>query len=161
MIVFDNNSRPLILDSIFVPTATDHVWVLDLAMMDFCMTPLLLLEEITCETIEVTIEGFAFCLPAMWNILIHDTETAQLDIMRINELCGREFTAFVYGPKMLMPRGAIVQTTDYYIEHANIGPSLNKHLMLCHGIGPDAWVVVGPNNLYNKYLKDKTIGDIT
>lgn len=160
MIVFDHESKPLILDSIFVPTITEHVWVLDLNIMDFTLAPLLLLENITCETIEVTIEGFAFNLPAVWNMLIFDEETSQLDIVKVSDLCGREFTAFVYGPKMSMARAAVIRTTDYFMEYDNIGPSLNKHMLLCHAIGPDAWIVVGANNLYNKYLKDMTIGDI-
>jgi hypothetical protein len=32
--------------------------------------------------------------------------------------------------------------------------------MLCHPINKDVWCSVGPSDNFNKYLKDKTIGDL-
>lgn len=160
MLIFDTNSNPIILDSIHVPTLTDHFWVLDLPMLDFTLAPLVSLEEIVCPTLELLINGFRFHLPANWNILVYDRETAQVDVVPISESAGREFTAFVYGPKQTQPSPSLITIIDYSVESKNVGPLLNKQQMLCHPISATEWVTVSPADAYNKYLKDKTVGDL-
>lgn len=160
MLVFDNNNDVIILDSIHTPTVSDHVWVLNLDALDFMLTPLQVLEETICPTLELFIAGFKFCLPANWNILVVDSETQQLDVVEISELPGKEFQAFVYGPKKHMPDSAVIQITDYFPNRRNVGPSINKHQMLCHPIAPDVWVNVSNSDSYNKYLKNMVVGDL-
>jgi hypothetical protein len=160
MLIFDTENKPVLLDSIYTPTLTDHMWVLDLNLMDFTMSPLLVLEEIVCPVIVVTIKGFEFPLPANWNILVYDTETSQLDVIELSEAAGREFTALIYGPHKGNFSPATVAVTNYFPEFRIVAPSLNKHQMLCHPIGPDEWVTVSPSDSYNKYLKDRIVGDL-
>ena len=160
MLIFDNHSQPIILDSIYAPIVSDHFWVLDLALMDFTMAPLNVLEEILCPTVILRIEGFDFAVPASWNILVFDRETAQLDSVELSEAAGREFTALVYGPNMSTPTAGNVSVVDYFIEHKNINPALNKHQMLCHPIGPSSWVNISPTDVYAKYLKDACVGNL-
>jgi hypothetical protein len=136
------------------------MWVLDLAMMDFTLAPLLMLEEVVCPSIQIQVNGFEFILPANWNILVYDTETSQIDVVELSETAGREFTAFVFGPKKSTAIPAQIIATNYFVEHKNVGPSLNKHQMLCHPIGPDIWVNVSPGDAYNKYLKNNIVGDL-
>ena len=161
MLIFDNNSHPIILDDIFTPTVTDHIWTLDLNIMDFTMSPLLVLEEIIAPTIELMVGGFTFKLPANWNMLIVDEDTSALDVVEIGDISGGRFTAFVYGPEKSRHEIAVVTVIDYYPSFHNVGPSLSKHQMLCHPISPDSWVNVAPSDSYNKYLKDMVVGDIT
>lgn len=160
MLIFDGESQPVILDSIHGPTLTDHMWVLDLSMLDFTLAPLVMLEEVVCPSIEVMVNGFQFILPANWNVLVYDRDTAQLDVVELAECAGREFTAMVYGPSMAAPSPAIITVTNYFIEKKNVGPSLNKHQMLCHPIGPNEWISVSPSDAFNKYLKDIIVGDL-
>lgn len=160
MLIFDGNSQPVILDTIYGPTVTEHMWVLDLTMLDFTLAPLVMLEEVVCPSIQIMVQGFQFTLPANWNILVYDRETAQLDVVEVAEVAGREFTAMVYGPQKSAPTPAIVTATNYFVEHKNVGPSLNKHQMLCHPIGPDEWVSVSPSDCYNKYLKNISVGNL-
>lgn len=160
MLIFDNQSKPIILDSIHTPTLTDYFWVLDLSMMDFTLAPLISLEEVVCPTLVLRIRGFDFALPANWNILVYDSETSQLDVVELSEACGREFTALCYGPQKTRHTPAIVSVANYYVEHKNVGPLLNKQQMLCHPIGPDEWINVAPSDAYNKYLKDRAVGDL-
>ena len=160
MIIFDEHNHPIILDSIYGPTVTEFMWVLDLSIMDFTLAPLLMLEETICPSMQLCIQGFEFVLPASWSILVYDQETSQLDVVEVSEVAGREFTAFVYGPVSNRPTPASVIATNYYVEYKNIGPSLNKHQMLCHPIGPTEWICVSPSDSYNKYLKDKIVGDL-
>ena len=160
MIVLDNKSDALILESIHTPTVADHIWVLDLNIMDFTLAPLLVLEETVCPAVEVMIRGFRFLLPANWNMLVVDDDTFQLDVVEVADLAGREFTALIYGPEMTMNELATVTVTDYIPSTKLVGPLLSKHQMLCHPIAPNAWVCVAPSDSYNKYLKDCVVGDI-
>lgn len=160
MLIFDGNSQPLVIDNIHGPTTTDYLWVLDLNDTDFTMAPLTMLEEVVCPSIQLLINGFEFILPANWNILVYDRETAQLDVVELSEAAGREFTAFTYGPSKSQPSPAIITVTNYHIEYKNVGPSLNKHQMLCHPISMNEWVCVSPSDTYNKYLKNIIVGDL-
>ena len=139
------------------------MWVIDLQMMDYTLTPLLVLEEIICPSIEVRIRGFKFYLPANWNILVFSEETSELDVVEISEVAGREFTAFVYdtsNPLITKYAPGLITVCNYASEYVNVGPSLSKHQMLCHPISPTEWVNVSPSDTYNKYLKNAVIGDI-
>jgi len=160
MLIFDND-KAVILDSVHTPTTTEYFWVLDLSIMDFTLTPLLVLEEIVSPAIELTVDGFPFILPAGWNMLVTDEDTMQLDVVEVSELAGKEFKTLVYGPNALMPNLATVMVTNYFPSYKNVGPSLNKHQMLCHPISATTWINVAPSDSYNKYLKGCTAGDIT
>ena len=160
MLVFDNNNDALILDSIHTPTIADHIWVLDLGMLDFTLSPLAVLEEIVSPSIQLMINGFQFVLPANWNILVCDEESMQLDVVEIAEVAGKEFRAMLYGPNHGMVETAIISATDYYPSYVSVGPSLNKHQMLCHPVAPLEWVNVAPSDTYNKYLKNLVAGDL-
>ncbi len=160
MLIFDENSLPIVIDNLYDPILTKYFWVLDLTIMDFTLTPLVMLEESVCSSIQLTINGFSFILPASWNILVYDQDTSQLDIIELAEATGREFTALVYGPNNITYASGIISITNYFVEHKNIGPSLNKPQLLCHPINAEQWICVSPTNSFNKYLKDTIIGDL-
>lgn len=160
MLILDNNNDALILDSIFTPTIADHMWVLDLQMLDFTLSPLLILEEIVGKSIQLMINGFEFVLPATWNILVCDHESMQLDVVPVEKVAGREFHAVLYGPDHALIDTAIIRTTNYFPTYHIVGPSLNKHQMLCHPVAPMTWVCIAPSDTYNKYLKNLVTGDL-
>jgi len=160
MLIFNENNDPIILDNVQGPMPSEYMYVLDLNMMDFTLSPLLIFEEVVCATIAISIKGFPFALPAHWNILVVDDDTLQLDVVEVSELAGREFKALVYGMNMSMVELETIVVMDYLPNYRNIGPSLNKYQMLCHPISPDSWVNVAPSDSYNKYLKEKVAGDI-
>jgi len=160
MIIFDETNHPIILDNINGPTISEYLWALDLTIMDYTLIPLYMLEETTCPSMQLCVNGFDFILPAYWNILVYDQDTAQLDVVELAETAGREFTALVYGPKARRPSPVKIQVTNYFVEYRNVGPFLHKHQLLCHPINSTEWVSVGPSDCYNKYLKDSIVGDI-
>jgi hypothetical protein len=161
MLIFDENSQPIIIDSVNAPIVTTHIWVLDFTMMDFTLSPLSVIEETICPGIEIEILGYRFVVPSHWNILIYDKETSQLDVAEIKEILGMEFTAFIYGPKKGSHAGAPISVTNYFPEYKHISPSLNKFQMLCHPISSDSWVNISPSDSYNKYLRNMIVSDIT
>jgi hypothetical protein len=119
-----------------------------------------MLEESYCPSIQLCINGFEFILPASWNILVCDRETSQLDVVELSEVAGREFTALTHGPTIRQPTFANIIVTNYFVDHKNVGPSLTKHQMMMHPIGPDVGVLVGPSDVFNKYLKTMDLGDL-
>ena len=74
MLIFDENNDAIMLDCIQGPVLSQYMYVLDLQMMDFTLSPLLVFEEVICPTITLRVRGFTFDLPANWNILITDEE---------------------------------------------------------------------------------------
>ena len=160
MLIFDENSKPIIIDSIATPLLTEYFWVLDLDIMDYTITPLMMLEEIVSPTITLMIRGFEFTLPANWSMLVYSDDTMQLDVVDVGELAGRDFLAMVYGPNTTIVSSGHVRVTNYNPEEVNYAPPLSKHQMLCHPVGPDEWVNVAPSDVYNKYLRDCVVGDI-
>ena len=160
MLIFDNESQAVILDSIHTPVAAEYFWVLDLKMQDFTLAPLLVLEEITGPAITINLDGFAFTLPALWNLLVFDPETHQLDVVTVEDLPGKEFVALKYGPDKKVHEGAVVTAVDYSPSEVCVAPSLAKHQMMCHPVAPDAWINVSPSDVYTKYLREFAVGDI-
>jgi hypothetical protein len=160
MLILDEHDEPIIIESIHGPTPTEYFWVLDLNQEDFTLAPLVMLEEIICPTMQIQINGFTFNVPAGWNVLVYDSDTTQLDVVELSETAGREFTALVYGPNKSYPTPGKIIVTNYFVEHKNVSPSLNKHQMLCHPISSDEWINLSPSDSFNKYLKNKTVGDL-
>jgi hypothetical protein len=160
MLILDEHNKTHIIDNINVPLAIDYFWILDLNILDFTLSPLLTLEEIVSPAMTIVVAGFEFTVPANWSILIYDEDTTALDVVEVSNLAGRNFTAFVYGHDMSRPFPGPITVIDYTPQFKSISPVLNKNQMLCHPISPDEWICVSPGDVYNKYLRDLSVGDL-
>lgn len=160
MLVLDSHNNPMIIDNIYGPNVVDYIWVLDLQLLDFTLAPLNMIEELICSSVQISVNGFEFVVPAEWNILIYDQDTSQLDVVPFSETAGKQFTAMVAGPDHHMPEPHVISMTNYFIEYKNVSPVLNKHQMLCHPIGDNKWIVIGSADGFNKYLKDTIAGQL-
>lgn len=163
MVISDENSFPILIDSIDTPTLTDYFWVLQLSLhddMDFLLQPLKMFEEQTTPTLEFLIGGYLVEAPTNWNILVYSEETAQLDVAEISDLTRSKFTAVVYIHETGKIVPGPVTVIDYHLEAHVRNPTLNKHTMLCHHVGPKAWICLAPTDNYNKYLKNSLVGDL-
>lgn len=163
MVISDENSYPILIDSIDMGTLTEYFWVLQLSMdgeMDFTLQKLKMFEEQTTPTLEFLIGGYLVEAPTNWNILVYSEETGQLDVAEISDLTRSKFTAVVYLHKTGKVLPGPVSVIDYHREARVRNPSLNKHTMLCHHVGPEGWICIAPTDNYNKYLKDAVVGDL-
>ena len=160
MLIFDEHNKAILIDSISTPLTTEYFWVLDLEIMDYTITPILMLAELITPTVTLNIRGFEFDLPSNWNVLVFSPETSQLDIVLAGELAGQDFSAVVYGPSQSMVESGNIKLTNYSSEQIHYCPAMAKHQMLCHPISPTSWINVAPSDAYNKYLKDCVLGDI-
>lgn len=160
MIISDENSYPILLDSIDTPLKTEFFWILDLANKDFKLNPLQMNEELHTPALVLNILDYAVEVPANWNLLIYSEETSQLDVAEISDLTRGNFTAMVYNHKLDRIVPGHVKVVNY-ISHTKIHtPSLHKTHMLCHALGPEFWICLSPTDSYNKYLKNAITGDI-
>jgi hypothetical protein len=119
-----------------------------------------MLEEIHSPAIVLDVLGFTFTLPTNWFVIVYDTETTQIDAVKISELTGNTHT--LMGSSISSPRVAPIKATpvDYFPQYKHVGPSLNKHQMLCHPVAPDFWISVSSIDTYSKYLKEMIVGDL-
>lgn len=164
MLIFNEHNQPVIIDNINGPILSDYMWVLDFDLeggdMDYTLTKLLILEETHCASLKLMIDGFSFFVPASWNILVVDEETTELDAVQVAAVAGRKFNAVITGPTAGRINASEIVVVDYHPNFKNVGPCLKKHHMLCHPIGPNAWVNIAPSDSY-KYLKERTLADLT
>lgn len=160
MIISDENSYPIIVDSVETPMNTEYFWVLDLVNKDFKLTPFVMNEEHHTPTFELVILGYVIEVPTNWNILLFSEETSQLDIAEVSELTRGNFTALSYNHRADRVIPGEVRVINYNPSAKVHIPSLHKTHMLCHSLGPDVWVCLSPSDNYNKYLKNAIIGDI-
>ncbi len=165
MVISDENAYPIYIESIDTGTLTEYFWVLQLGMdggndMDFTLQKLRMFEEQTTPTLEFTIGGAKVEAPTNWNILVYSEETGQLDVAEISDLTRSKFTAVVYLPKTGKIIPGPISVFDYHREARVRNPTLNKHTMLCHHVGPNGWICIAPTDNYNKYLKDAVVGDL-
>jgi hypothetical protein len=160
MLIFDEDMHCIVIDSVITPLTTDYFWALNLEIKDYSLVPFLMLEETVGPTSTLEILGFQFDVPSPWNILVYSEETMQIDTKEIGKLSGKDFTALIYDFEKSAVLPDRIKVMDYKPEAVCIGPSLNKQVMMAHPINPQMAVCISPTDIYNKYLKDCTIGDI-
>lgn len=160
MVIFDEDTSLVLIDSITSPIKATHFWVLDLAERDFKLAKIETVEEHVTEMLVLSIYGYAIEIPANWQILIVSSETNQLDVVDISEFARNHYQAFVYtheNSRLLTPHAKVIHYEPAGVSHM---PSLAKHQMLCHGVGPRAWICIAPSINYNKYIKNTIANDI-
>jgi hypothetical protein len=160
MIIVNENNDSVLLHNISTPVPSTHFWVLDLVLMDFNLIPLNMLEEQWCKCVAIEIEGFCFSVPATWHVLITDEDTSILDTIEAENLSNHNFDLVVYDNDKSFGYCSPVRIIDSSADECVVYPSLNRHQMMCHPISPSRWIAIAPNDGYNKYFKDKLLGDI-
>lgn len=160
MLIQNEDNKTIIIDSLYAPIVSDYMWVLDLNMMDYTLTPIKMLEEVVCPTMTLDIRGYYCKIPANWYMLVYDVHTTQLDSIVISDLSNKQYSALVYGSSMKRPEPAIITVVDYELKAVNTYPSFNRHLMLCHSIDTEKWVTISFSDTYNRFLRNKDLSDI-
>lgn len=160
LIISNEKSEPVYIDSIDVPTYTEYFWGLNVQEMDYMLNPLTMFEELTTATLELEILGYVIIAPANWNLLIFSEETSQLDVVELSTLPRGGFKALVYDHTVDKIIAGKVNVVEWKPESLVRTPLFPKHIMLCHHLGPRYWACLSPSDIYNKFLKNKVIGDL-
>lgn len=160
MVISNEESKPIYIESIDVPTSTEYFWSLNLDELDFMLQPLEMFEELTTSVLVLNILDYAIIAPANWNILVYSHETSQLDVAELSDLTRGGFKALIYDHEKDQVIGDEVRVIDYKPEEKVRTPLLSKNLMLCHHLGPKYWACISPTDNFNKFLKGKVLGDL-
>jgi hypothetical protein len=169
MLIFTDYNKPLIIDSLDTPLVTRHHWVLSGTMKDFKLSNIPYIEETKGPSIEVMVEGFRFVLPASWNIMVVDDETKVLDTIPIANCSTGSHKVLLMSSFDTKVRTADIHVLDLFPVYSCYHPMVGKGTMMCHPVGPEKRrdgvenilnVLVGPHDLYSKYIKDMTAAEL-
>lgn len=171
MQIYTDFEKSIILDSLDDPIVADYFWLFSGPLMDFKPVPLIQLEETTGPTFILEIDGGRIHVPASWNILICDRETAGIDCMPLINCTRNSFQAFLMSSKDIKFRCAPIKVIDVLEEYSCVHPVVPKSTMLCHPTSVARKVnmneqenilnvMIGPHDLYAKWLSGKVVGDI-
>lgn len=160
MILHDPEGYPLVINDIRTPLRTNYVWYLNLKEMDFVLVNVKVLEENTCSTVTLSINGRLLNVPSYWYVLVCDPETTQLDAVQASCLSNSTFYALVYGANVSQPEFLQIHVLDWLPAESNIYPTYNRNLMTCHDIGDSKWVCMSFSDAYSRFLKNKTANDL-
>lgn len=169
MLIFTDYNKPLIIDSLDTPLVTRHHWVLSGSMKDFKLSNIPYIEETKGPSIEVMVEGFKFVLPASWNIMVVDDDTKILDTVPISNCSTGSHKVLLMSSFDTKVRTAAIQVLDLHPVYSCFHPMVAKGTMLCHPVGPEKRrdgvenilnVLIGPHDLYSKYIKDMTAAEL-
>ncbi len=155
MLILDEESRAIAIDSIHVPTISTHYWVYDLKMMDYVLSPITLLEESRTPCMTIDINGLQFNLPCKWHVLIVDDETSAVDLIDVATLAGRDFSIMAFDHVKNRAHSVKCRVVNYVEDDVVTSPSVHRHQFLCHPIGPTTWINVSPNDMLVKYIRDR------
>lgn len=151
------------------PLVTRHHWVLSGSMKDFKLATIPYIEETKGPSIEIMVEGFKFVVPASWNILVVDEETQILDTVPIANCSTGAHSVLLMSSFDTKVRRAPIAVTDLFQSYSCFHPIVGKGTMLCHPVGPEERmdgvenilnVMIGPHDLYSKYIKDMTAAEL-
>jgi hypothetical protein len=83
-----------------------------------------------------------------------------MDIVKISDMPGRDFTTVIYGHDVNTVYGDRVKMVNYYPSYTIVRPSLSKNESLCHPISSNLWINIGPSDSFNKVIRDCIVGDL-
>jgi hypothetical protein len=169
MLIFTDYNKPLIIDSLDTPLVTRHHWVLSGSMKDFKLANIPYIEETRGPSIEIMVEGFKFVVPASWNILVVDQETMILDTVPVANCSTGSHRVLLFASYDTKVRSADISIIDLHPNFSCFHPMVGKGTMLCHPVGPETRrdgvenilnVMIGPHDLYSKYIKDMSAAEL-
>lgn len=161
MILHDENGTPLVINNIYDKLPTNYAWCLDLKTQDFTINHFKVVEECTCNTVTIRVNGRYIDLPSYWYVLVCDPETTQLDTVPVGNLSNNTFYAFVYGSTLAVPEYLQIDVVDWKARCAHTYPTHSRGLMLCLDVGHSKWITCSFSDTYTRFLKNKISGDLT
>lgn len=136
MLILPDYCFPYIIDNVNGPVIPKHCWFYDAEVNDFLLRPIRLLEETTGWTVEVSINGSIFLVPASWNLLVVDTETKLIDTVQIAKCSSNSYQAFLMNPEEGSYKLAPVILRDLFNKKSCVHVMIPRMHMLVHPVGP-------------------------
>lgn len=166
MIYFDEYNNPFTISSLPEKDGdikAEHIWVLDLELMDYVLAPIRVLEEVTSPVVTLSANSFKFTIPTFWNILVADGDSMMMDVIDVGSLptmLGSSIKAVVYGHNSNKIELVDVSIEDYSPNDVDVSVSTERKHVICHPIDEDRWIHITPSDIYNKYIKGHSTGSL-
>lgn len=154
MFVIDENYKPV--ETIETDSTMYWAWILD--KRDFFLRPIDVWQRIVSEAYQLQIGKHTVWIPSNWYLLIGDFDSG-LDTIKIDEICYRDFDAFVMHTKFLSGSGVLepIKILNYDHEKEFIVPFTDTPLPIA--ISKEKAIIVSNKDLYFK-INDMTPHDI-
>lgn len=160
MQILNERNELEVLTDLMCDVKGETFWVLDLAIKDFTLWPLTMLEEQVSSAYTLLVGSERVTIPSNWKVMIYDGETSDVDVIDVADLSGRDFTAFGYGPLRAIPKPLQLKVVEFVPTHTFVIPCKHKHHMWCLPVDSSTWIVCCDSDVHVKFLKDATIGDL-
>lgn len=159
MLIFDQEFKPTIVDSVFDPLVTPTFWALNLEAQDFMYINIGFLEEHNEKGKGLLFDGQYVELPNSWFILITEEDSGVLDLIKVEDIKGRPFDAFLFDTRKTIPKVARMETYNSEIYTKYCYPIVPKTIMMVHPIDRHSGIMVSSTDQYNKFIKGKYMMD--
>ena len=137
----------------------DGFWNYDLRQQDYFCTPLTVVIELQSSALTIAVGKTILKLPVDWFVVVCDKMTGSLDTIKVHELTNTSFRLFVSGPTHHTVVETGYRVVDFDQSTTFFHPVLGKHQLLCTEINPGKWILISPNDSYQKYLKNMALAD--
>jgi len=166
-VILNELNRAYLIDSLTQPLPLRHHWIFDAHILDFMLSEINYLEDITGPTVSLLIAECEVRVPASWNILIVDRETSTVDMVPVSKCAAMDYLAFVFSPDDGKLITESIRIVDWNQKGTCIFPSVGTGTAVAHTIAPGFFhgkeiqraVLVSPHDLW-RWIGGKTIGDI-
>jgi len=137
----------------------DGFWNYDLRQQDYFCTALSVVIELQSSALTIAVGKTTLTLPVDWFVIVCDKMTGSIDTIKVHELTNTSFKLFVVGPKHHTVTETGYRVIEFDQSRTFFHPVLGKHQLLCTEVAPGKWVLVSPNDSYQKYLKNMALAD--
>lgn len=160
MIIQDEYNNPMIINDFKSEITSRYMWIFDLKFADYMLFKFQTIEEHTCPTYHIEINGRVIKIPANWFMLVADPFTMQVDTIPVSLLALRTYHAFSYGQNHKKPFFPYIKVLDYVEEDVTYAPFFNRQMMLVHDVGDGLNCCVGYADSYSKYIKTLHVDEL-
>jgi hypothetical protein len=137
----------------------ERFWNYDLRQQDYFCSQLTVVIELQSSALTIAVGKVTLKLPVDWFVIVCDKMTGSIDTIKVHELTNTSFKLFVIGPTYHTVTETGYRVIDFDQSTTFFHPVLGKHQLLCTEVNPGKWILVSPNDSYQKYLKNMALAD--
>jgi hypothetical protein len=154
--------RSYIISAVNQPIVPQFYWTFSGQLLDFKLTPLVYLEEAIGPTIKLSINDIEFDVPTSWHIMIVDPDTRLVDTIPVAQCAQDDYRCLLINAQNSKYKDGKISVIDLDpSEKSLVYPKISKGTMMLHPVGLEDGdeenvlnVIIGPYDLYDKFLKN-------
>ena len=160
MILLDPYNTPHHISSLTDVKNMNGYMYYDLIETDFFPGRTTAVVELQSSSLTIEVEKNLIHLPVNWFVVVCDKATSQLDTIPVHELTNTNFKMLGTGPKVHVVTEIGYRVVNFDHDRTFYYPIFTKFQLLCVAVTPSKWILISPNDTYQKYLKHLCIADL-